>query len=395
MSETRNIVVLGTSFGGLSIAHYLLKHTFPKLQQAQDVKYALHLVDPSDHFWWHIGAPREIVSVKEMKHSDCFVPTMDCFKQYSNFKDAITFHHGTATALDTEARNVSIDKYEGGSETIDYYALVIATGVRSPTPLTTLQGNYTTSQQALEELNTKLASAKEIVISGGGPVGVETAGEIGTHLGGKANITLIAGSDKLLPVLRKSLSDKAQRQLEKLGVQVKFGTKVTGADSTSEDGKTEVQLDNGEKIAADVYIPAFGVQPNTEFLPEKLKGSGGYVATNGKTLRVDAAGPRVYAAGDVSAVDKGGVLNLYSSIPVLGANVSHDLLSEAGLSAVPEKSYVRKDGETQLVPVGPKTGVGAFNGWQMPGFAVSMIKGKDYMLKNMGDITEGKKWVKA
>ena len=96
-----------------------------------------------------------------------------------------------------------------------------------------------------------------------------------------------------------------------------------------------------------------------------------------------------------AAVDKGGVLNLYSSIPVLGANVSHDLLSEAGLSAVPEKSYVRKDGETQLVPVGPKTGVGAFNGWQMPGFAVSMIKGKDYMLKNMGDITEGKKWAKA
>ncbi|KAI7387146.1 hypothetical protein KC336_g17603 [Hortaea werneckii] len=363
MSETRNIVVLGTSFGGLSIAHYLLKHTFPKLQQAQDVKYALHLVDPSDHFWWHIGAPREIVSVKEMKHSDCFVPTMECFKQYSNFKDSITFHHGTATALDTEARNVSVDKHEGGSETIDYYALVIATGVRSPTPLTTLQGNYTTSQQALEEMNTKLGSAKEIVISGGGPVGVETAGEIGTHLNGKANITLIAGSDKLLPVLRQSLSDKVQRQLEKLGVKVKFGTKVTGAEETSE-GKTEVQLDNGEKIAADVYIPAFGVKPNTEFLPEKLKGSGGYVATNGKTLRVDAAGPRVYAAGDVSAVDKGGVLNLYSSIPVLGAKCA-------------------------------KTGVGAFNGWQMPGFAVSMIKGKDYMLKNMGDITEGKKWVKA
>ena len=182
-----------------------------------------------------------------MKHSDCFVPTMDCFKQYSNFKDAITFHHGTATALDTEARNVSIDKYEGGSETIDYYALVIATGVRSPTPLTTLQGNYTTSQQALEELNTKLASAKEIVISGGGPVGVETAGEIGTHLGGKANITLIAGSDKLLPVLRKSLSDKAQRQLEKVGVQVKFGTKVTGADSTSEEGKTEGSAQQGQR----------------------------------------------------------------------------------------------------------------------------------------------------
>lgn len=394
MSETRNIVILGTSFGGLSAAHYLARHTLPKLQQVKDAKYEVHLIDPSDHFWWHIGAPREIVSVKEMKHNDCFVPTMDGFKQYGNLKDSIIFHHGSAVGVDVDARTVTFKAHEGGDETLNYYALVIATGVRSPTPLTTLQGDYKISQQALEEMNQKLASAKEIVISGGGPVGVETAGEIGTHLGGKAKITLIAGSDKLLPVLRKSLSDKAQRQLENVGVTVMYSVKVSESKETS-DGKTELTLDDGNSLTADIYIPAFGVKPNTEFLPDNIKGKDGYVATNGRTLRVDAAGPRVYAAGDVAAVDKGGVLNLYSSIPVLGANSSHDLLSEAGVSAPAERSYTRKDGETQLVPVGAKTGVGAFNGWQMPGFAVSMIKGKDYMLKNMGDITEGKKWAKA
>jgi len=394
MSETRNIVILGAQFSGTATAHYILKHALPKLQQAKGAKYVLHLVNPSTHFWWHIAAPREIISVKEMKHSDCFKPTMDGFKQYTNLKNSIIFHHGSAVGVDAATRTVSIKTHEGAHETLEYYALVIATGIRSPTPLTTLHGDHTISMRALEEMNRKLASAKEVVVSGGGPIGVETAGEIANHLKGQAKITLIAGSGKLLPVLRQSLAEKAQKMLEKVGVTVLYNTKVTGSEETS-DGRTLIKLDNGKEMTADAYIPAFGVQPNTEFLPDNWKGKGGYVAANGQTLRVDAAGPRVYAAGDVSAVDKGGVINLYNSVPVLGANITHDLFADAGVGSVLEKKYTYKEGETQIVPVGAKTGVGAFNGWSMPGFAISMIKGKDYFLKTMPDIYEGKKFVKA
>ena len=394
MSETRNIVILGASFGGLSAAHYIARHTLPKLQRSKDAKYAIHLVDPSSHFWWHIGAPRSIVSVKEMAHKDSFVPIMDGFKQYGSLKDSIIFHHGEATGLDTGARTVSIKTHEGGAETLEYYALIIGTGIRSQTALTTLQGDYTISQKALEEMNRKLASAKEIVVGGGGPIGVETAGELGSHLKGKAKITLIAGSDKLLPVLRKSLSDKAQKQLENVGVTVKYNTKVKSTEQSS-DGKVEIALENGQVLSADVYIPAVGVKPNTEWLPAELKKSNGYVKTNQNTLRVDEAGSLVYAVGDVAGVDRGGVINLYNSFPVAAANMSHDLLAAAKVGSVAEKKYQWKDAETQVVPVGAKTGVGAFNGWQMPGFAISKIKGKDYMLNQMPGFTEGKKWTKA
>ncbi|KAF2771703.1 FAD/NAD(P)-binding domain-containing protein [Teratosphaeria nubilosa] len=395
MPGTKNIVILGASVGGLGIAHYIVRHTLPKLQQVQDVKYVLHLVDPSTHFWWHVAAPREIVSVKAMEHSKCFVPIMDGFQQYASLKDSVVFHHGSATDLDTKARKVSIKTHEGDQEFLDYYALVIATGVRSPTPLTTLHGDHTISQKALEEANEQLASAKDIVISGGGPVGVETAGEIGYTYGGKAKITLIAGSDKLLPVLRKGLADKAQKLLVKNGVTVRYSIKVTAAEKQA-DGRTEIQLDNGEKMSADVYIPAAGVKPNTEWLPENLKSKTGYVATNPTTLRVDGAGPRVYAAGDVAAVDNGGVLLSFSSTPVLGANLTHDLLTDAKVGgALAEKAYKRKDAETQLVPVGPKAGVAAFNGFQMPGFIVPIVKGRDYMVSHMPNITQGKKYAKA
>ncbi len=97
---------------------------------------------------------------------------MDGFKQYTSLKDSIIFHQGEAMRLDTSARTVSIKTHDGNGETLEYYALIIATGIRSPTPLTTLHGDHTISQRALEEMNGKLASAKEIVVGGSGPVAV-------------------------------------------------------------------------------------------------------------------------------------------------------------------------------------------------------------------------------
>ena len=394
MSEVRNIVILGASSAGLSAAHYIARHTLPQLQRSKDAKYVLHLVDPSTHYWWHISAPRAIVSLKEMKNSDTFVPCMDGFKQYTSLQDSIIFHHGEASALDTTSRTVSIKTHDGATEALEYYALIIGTGIRSPTPATTLHGDHKISERALEEMNSKLASAKDIVVGGAGPIAVETAGELGDHFKGKAKITLIAGGDKLLPILQKSRSEKAQKLLESAGVQVKYKTRVESTEQTS-DGKTIVRLDNGETLTTDVYIPATGVKPNTEFLPTELKQSNGYVKTNKQTLRVDEAGPRVYAVGDVAGVDKGGMLNMYNTIPVFGANFNHDLFAEAKVGSVAEKTYHFKDAESQLVPIGIKTGVGAFNGWGMPGFMVKQIKGKDYMVRMMPDITEGKKWAKA
>jgi hypothetical protein len=93
MSETRNVVILGANFAGLSAAHYIIKHVLPQLVQHDDAKYVLHIINESTHFWWHIGAPRELVSVKDAPHDKYFKPIMDGFKQYPEFKDSIVFHH--------------------------------------------------------------------------------------------------------------------------------------------------------------------------------------------------------------------------------------------------------------------------------------------------------------
>jgi NADH dehydrogenase FAD-containing subunit len=395
MAETRNIVILGASFSGLGTAHYICKHILPKLSAVENVKYVLYIVSPSTHFWWNISAPRAIVSTEQVRHEKHFIPVMDGFKQYSDLEDSIVFIHGSATAMDLKSRTVTITRPNDELENLDYYALVIATGVKSPTPLTTLHGDHTISTTALDNMNAKLATAKNVIVGGGGPVAVETAGEIGNHLNVReVNITLITGAEKLLPALSKSRAAKAEKLLGKLGVTVRYSTKISNSRDT-EDGQTEITLDDGTVLHCDVYIPAFGVAPNTEFLPAQLKSTTAYVATTESTLRVDAAGPRVYAAGDVAGVDRGGVLNMYNSLPVLGANIAHDLFEDAKVSTFAERKYVFKPSETQVVPVGPSGGVGAFSGFGLPGFIVSLVKGKDYLASNIPGFTEGKKFTKA
>lgn len=57
--------------------------------------------------------------------------------------------------------------------------------------------------------------------------------------------------------------------------------------------------------------------------------------------------------------------NRYNSLPVMFANLDHDLLAEAKAGSVAEKTYSFQKKETQFVPIGAKTGVAAFNGWSV------------------------------
>jgi len=416
MADTtqKTVLVLGGSYAGLSSAHYFLKHILPVLPDKET--YNVTLVNPSSHFFSRPAAPRAVVSHKLMPTEKIMLDIAEGFKQYP--AGQFTFVEGVATSMDPSGRTVTITLASKETQTISYYALILATGTRPASPMLGMHTTHQFSKEAQVEFQKALPTAKTIVIAGGGPAGVETAGEIGHELNGlagmfaskpsnlKTQITVITSDEKLLPILRPAIAKQAEKYLNKMGVEVIYNARVEsvvpqgageGDDSGALDkitSKATVTLSNGETREADLYIPATGVKPNTGFLPQNLVNERGYVEMNTVTLRVDAAGERVYAVGDCGSYTRGGIMDIFDAIPVVMTNVKRDMLAPEGKPTGSDRPYKANLTETQLVPIGRSKGVGAIFGWKLPSFFVWMIKGRDYFASNAPEIVDGGKWSK-
>lgn len=168
-AQQKRILVLGGSYGGVSTAHYLLKHAIPHLPDKRS--YQIILVSTSSHAMCRPACPRALISNEMFNQEKLFVSISKTFEQYS--KDNFRFIHGTATQLDCVKRIVSLDLASGGAEVLDFHALVIATGAYTPSPLLGLNRDVDFLKSSWREFREALLRAKSIVIAGGGPAGVE------------------------------------------------------------------------------------------------------------------------------------------------------------------------------------------------------------------------------
>ncbi|KLO21533.1 FAD-dependent pyridine nucleotide-disulfide oxidoreductase [Marinitoga sp. 1197] len=186
---------------------------------------------------------------------------------------------------------------KGGKE-FEYDKLIIATGSTPfviPIPgrdlenVMTIPKNY----KYLGNVHEKIKNAKNVIIIGGGFIGVEVADEI--KKSGK-NVTLIEARDYLLPASFDSdFGEIAKQEIEGDNVKVFLSTKVK--EIVGNDKVEKVILENGEEIPADVVILATGYKPNTE-LAKKLGikiSEWGYIETD-DYMRTSIKD--VYAAGD-------------------------------------------------------------------------------------------------
>lgn len=387
--STETILILGGSFAGISAAHYALRHTIPQLPKKDGTTYTVTLVNPSKDFYWRIAGPRAIVSKELMPPSKYLYPIEPAF---AYAKDKFTFIQGTATHVDAAGQTVNITTTSGEQKSIPYAALILATGFSTPSPLYTQTTDAEDLKATKEAFMKSLPNAKTVVIGGGGPVGVETAGEIAEALNGKpgffaaaepknpkAKVTLVCADKKMLPVLREAISKTAEKYLKRLGCDVVYNTKVISA--TSEGEKTKVQLSDGKTIDADIYIDATGIRPNTSYLPKEWLDSRNRVECNNQTLRVEKAGSRVYVVGDVGSYTRGGVMDQADAIPVAMTNLKTDLVAHiSGAAPGPDRHYKPNLSEQQICPIGTQKGVGAFGGYKVPSQMVWMIKGRDYLV---------------
>ena len=409
-ASKRNIVVIGGSYGGLSIAHHVLKHTLPSLPEK--ALYDVVLISASSQVMCRPACPRAMISDSMFNQEKLFVNIPEQFKQYP--ANSFKFVHGTATDLDIDQRSISIQLRDGTLETINYYALVIGTGASSTSPLLGLNGDVTELQSHWAAFRKALPQAKSIVIGGGGPSGIETAGELGEYLNGRAGwfssklpnpkvtITVVSAGPKILPQLRNKIAQKAENFLAQIGVTVIQNTKIqsvipehAGTSNADLASPAKIILSDGKTLSADIYIPAYGTKPNTSFVPSVLLASDGRIKTNPKTLRVEDGGPRVYVIGDVSSASRPAVHMILEQVPVLGSNLKRDLLLESSAykdAPAQDSEFIEDRRETQLVPIGKSNGVGAMMGYELPSFIVWLIKGRDYWLWTTGRLWSGKQW---
>ena len=199
---------------------------------------------------------------------------------------------------------------------------------------------------------------------------------------------MITADQKLLPGLRPAIAEAAERKLNALGVKIVYNTRVTDS-SLNKDGQTVVVLGNGNKLEADLFVPAYGVRPNSSWLPKELLNDRGFLVTNESTLRVDAAGPRVYGFGDVASYSRNIVWDIMGGMPALGVNLKRDLLSFNPANAYEkpkgkDREFKLETKESMIVPIGSGGGVGAIMGWKLPSFVVWLLKGRDFMLGMSG-----------
>jgi NADH dehydrogenase len=198
-----------------------------------------------------------------------------------------------AVGLDPERRLLELD----GGERLEYDSLIVACGARTSyfgkdqwsevtyglktlADALALRGHLYRSLERAEraEDERERRALMTFVVIGGGPTGVEVAGEIAivckdtlsrqyTRIRpGDARVILLDAGDRVVPTFSERLSRKAARQLASLGVTVRVDAPVTAIDA---DGVTITMTDAGrgtagsvaeERIAAGTVVWAAGVR---------------------------------------------------------------------------------------------------------------------------------------
>ena len=111
----------------------------------------------------------------------------------------------------------------------------------------------------------------------------------------------ISSGARILEGTPQSVSKTATKKLQSLDVTIRLKTKILSS-AKMPDGRTELTLADGQKIATDLYIPTVGLTPNSSYVPQNLLNPDGFVIVD-EYLRVRST-TDVWAVGDVSNVQR-------------------------------------------------------------------------------------------
>lgn len=262
--------------------------------------------------------------------------------------------HTRVNSIDTAKQHVCIDDGE-----LDYSTLVLALGA-DPIPHG-LAGEGAAAVLAVNDLTDyavfrgAIGGKKHITVLGGGLIGCEFANDL-AHAGFAVDVVHLGAwpLERLLPVeAGKRLADG----LSSLGVNWHFGHTAKRVDPAI--AGYDVELDNGEKIAADVILSAIGLLPRIRLAQAAGIPVGRGIRTN---HLLETGAPNVYAMGDCAEVNG---LNLPYVMPLMvQARALAATLTGTPTSVVyPPMPVIIKTPAHPVTVLPPK--IGASGGWKV------------------------------
>ena len=390
-NATHRVVVVGGGFGGLRVVAGL-----------RGAPVEVTLIDRRN---FHLFQPLTYqVATGALSPGEITYPLRAIFKRQRNVRVLLA----EVRDFDLDARVVRLGSVSGvpAPEAVPYDSLVVAGGsaysyfghddwraygveVKSIESALAARGRLLAAFEAAEATphEADRDAWLTFVVVGGGPTGVEMAGQIGELAldtlrrdfrnidPRSARILLVEATDRVLTSFPPSLSSKAERSLQRLGVTVLTGRTVVGID---DDGVTLADGDGAtERVASRVVIWAAGVTASGlagrlgELTGAERDRAGRVTVEPDLTLPGHA---EVFAIGDMVRVrDSNGEAKLLPGVaPVAMQQGRHAArVIRARLAGDPHEPFRYRD-KGNLATIGRAAAVADIHGLKLSGFLAWM-----------------------
>lgn len=210
-----------------------------------------------------------------------------------------------------------------------------------------------------------------IVIVGGGPSGVELAGELAVYTKhfskihaikrNNIDITLIEGGPRLLPNLTPNLSEIALKKLKSLNVNVLLNEKVNEVE------KEKVLL-SGKEIYSKTIIWASGIRPKEFYstIPNVEKDKGGRVIVDSQLSIKEH--DNIFIVGDGAVTKYAGM----AQTAITDGEFASEVIASKILGKAMPVYIPKKVGYS--IPIGPKWAIFTYGSVSLSGFGAWVLR---------------------
>ena len=286
-THKRRVLVVGGGFGGIKTA----------LKLCQSDYYHVSLISDNPEFCYHGALYRVATGINSGQSN---IPLTEIFRNKN-----VELIIDQASGLDRSQKKILL---RSGRQ-LSYDRLIIAIGSQPnffnikgladfALPLHSLQDAQKIKRLLHDQLVDNSSKELNCVIVGGGPAGIELAGEMGAYLRRvaihhnlgqqKINIDLVEAAPRLVPKMPKDMSKKIRQRLRRLGITLFLGETVQAETA-------DALMVGGKSIRSHIVIWTAGVKNQGFFTHNDFSLSDKGLVMVDRYLRAE---PDIWVIGD-------------------------------------------------------------------------------------------------